>query len=482
MKLFFEGKKRRVEENINQSVQTQIQNEDELFQRADFDPNAGEKIGYSNYSYWRSTFRAFMHNYLALAMLIVLTVLVLFTLLQPLLPGQYDALTGQTNPLNENKLLSAKPPSLSTVYIEVPKGTLLYTKRVNDDWYGVKNTITTIQSTIKGTKRSLKQFTVLAYGDEWTQIEYDGQVGYMKSTATDGQKIAFQGKGVPEDLTQTPYTTYSWQEIAIYAEPEDISQNGDYLYAEAGLLDLKEDGSAVTKQDAPLRDYPSKTPFILGTNSAGQDLWARIWSGTRTSLWIGFVVAIFEVLIGIVVGILWGYVRALDRIITEIYNVIDNIPTTIILVLVSYIMRPSISTLILAMSLTRWLGMARFIRNQIIIRDRDYNLASRCLGTEPSRIMMRNLLPYLVSVIMLRMALAIPNAIGSEVFITYIGLGLSVSTPSLGNLIIEGKNLITVPGQQYQLIYSSIVLSVITISFYIIGNAFADAADPKNHV
>ena len=483
MKWFFEGKKRRVEDNINAHIQNEIRNEDELFVRAKFDPTAGERTGYSHYSYWSSTFRVFLHNKLAVTMLTVLAVLIFFTVIQPLLPGQYDALTGQTNPLNENKLLSAKPPSLSTVYMTVPEGTLLYASKVNDEWYGVKNTMSTIQSTIKGTKRNLAQFTVLEYGDEWTKIEYDGKTGYIMNHATDGQAIAFQGKGVPEDLTQTPYTTYSWQEIAIYAEPEDISQEGDYLYIEADRLKFNEDGSAVTVAETELRNYPSKTPFILGTNSAGQDLWARIWSGTRTSLWIGFVVAIFEVLIGIIVGIIWGYVRALDRLITEIYNVIDNIPTTIILVLVSYIMRPSISTLILAMSLTRWLGMARFIRNQIIIiRDRDYNLASRCLGTEPSRIMVKNLLPYLVSVIMLRMALAIPNAIGSEVFITYIGLGLSVSTPSLGNLIIEGKNLITVPGQQYQLIYSSLVLSIITISFYIIGNAFADASDPKNHV
>ena len=162
---------------------------------------------------------------------------------------------------------------------------------------------------------------------------------------------------------------------------------------------------------------------------------------------------------------------------------VDNIPTTIILILVSYIMRPSIRTLIFAMSMTRWLGMARFIRNQIvIIRDRDYNLASRCLGTETSRIMLRNLLPYLVSVIMLRMALAIPGAIGSEVFITYIGLGLDVNTPSLGNLINEGRKLVTSASLRYQLIFPAIVLSLITISFYIIGNAFADAADPKNHV
>ena len=127
--------------------------------------------------------------------------------------------------------------------------------------------------------------------------------------------------------------------------------------------------------------------------------------------------------------------------------------------------------------------MTKYIRNLILIyRDREFNLASRCLGTGTFRIIFRNLLPYLVSVIMLRMALAIPGAIGNEVFLTYIGLGIPVSIPSLGNLVNEGRQLITSPSLRYQLIFPAIVLSVVTISFYIIGNAFADAADPKNHV
>ena len=127
--------------------------------------------------------------------------------------------------------------------------------------------------------------------------------------------------------------------------------------------------------------------------------------------------------------------------------------------------------------------MARFIRNQIlIIRDRDYNVASRCIGTPIRRIVLRNLLPYLVSVIMLRMALTIPAAIGSEVFLTYIGLGLPVSIPSLGNLINEGRIVMMSASSRYQIIFPSIVLSAITISFYVIGNSFSDAADPKNHV
>lgn len=231
------------------------------------------------------------------------------------------------------------------------------------------------------------------------------------------------------------------------------------------------------------RNVPPGKIFILGTNSIGQDLWARIWAGTRTSLLIGILVALAEAVIGISVGLVWGYVRKVDFILTEIYNIIDNIPNTIILILISYILKPSVETLVFAMCLTGWIQMARFIRNQIlIIRDRDYNVASRCLGTPTGRIIVKNLLPYLVSVIMLRMALTIPAAIGNEVFITYIGLGLPVDIPSLGNLINEGRVLITSAALRYQLVYPTIILSFVTISFYIIGNAFSDAADPKNHV
>ncbi len=308
--------------------------QNELFGFAEYDEGSAEKTGYSNYSYWKSTLQAFLHNKVAVTLLGVIIFILLFTCIQPFLPGQID-------------------PNL-----------------VNNNASGMQ------------------------------------------------------------------------------------------------ISNHKPDGT-----------------FWFGTNSIGQDLWSRVWAGTRTSITIGFIVAIIEALVGITVGVLWGYVRKLDFIFTEIYNVLDNIPSTIVLILFSYVMKPSVTSLIIGMSLTRWIGMARFIRNQIlIIRDRDYNLASRCLGTPTHRIVYRNLLPYLVSVIMLRMALAIPEAIGSEVFITYIGLGLPVNIPSLGNLITTGRNLLASAALRYQLIFPTVVLSIVTISFYIIGNAFADAADPKNHV
>ena len=321
-------------DSMEQAAKGAPQTDEELFSFAGFNEAEVERTGYSNYSYWSSTFRAFLKNKGAVVLLVLLLLLLAFTFIQPHLPGQYDP---------------------NTI--------------VND---------------------------------------------------------------------------------------------------EAGMQ---------------YRNIPPGDQFILGTNSIGQDLWARIWAGTRTSLLIGLSVALAEALIGITVGVIWGYVRKADFILTEIYNIIDNIPNTIVLILISYILKPGVKTLIFAMCLTGWIQMARFVRNQIlIIRDRDYNVASRCLGTPTAKIIIKNLLPYLVSVIMLRMALTIPSAIGNEVFITYIGLGLPVNIPSLGNLINEGRALITSPALRYQLVYPTIILSFVTISFYIIGNAFSDAADPKNHV
>jgi len=232
-----------------------------------------------------------------------------------------------------------------------------------------------------------------------------------------------------------------------------------------------------------IRNAPPGADFLFGTNSIGQDLWSRTWSGTRTSLFIGFAVACVEALLGGLVGVLWGYVRRLDFFLTEMYNIFDNVPQTLTLILITYILRPGIGFVIFAMSMTGWLTMARLIRNQVvIIRDRDYNIASRCLGTPVRRIILHNLAPYLVSVITMRMAMAIPQAIGNEVFVTYIGLGLPVTTPSLGNLINCGIDKMMEPALRYQLLFPTAALSIVTISFYIVGSAFADASDPKNHV
>ena len=223
--------------------------------------------------------------------------------------------------------------------------------------------------------------------------------------------------------------------------------------------------------------------FWFGTNTIGQDLWSRIWSGTRTTMFIAFVSVGFATIVGIVVGAFWGYVRQLDIFLTEVYNVINNIPATVLRTLIAYTLRPSLKTMIIAMCMTSWVYEAKWIRNLIIIiRDREYNLASRCLGTPTRRVITKNLLPQIVSVVMMDMVISIPDVIGSEVFLTYIGLGLPVDTPTLGNLINEGRRVMMNLSQTYQLIFPAIIVALITIAFYYLGNKFADASDPRNHV
>ena len=221
--------------------------------------------------------------------------------------------------------------------------------------------------------------------------------------------------------------------------------------------------------------------FWFGTDSIGRDMWARTWYATTISLEIASIVTFVCVIIGIVIGCIWGYVRATDRFFTEVYNIIANIPQTVYLILLTYIMEPGMSTLIISMCTTSWLALARNVRNLVfMIRDREYNLASRCLGTPLYRMIVKNLIPYLVSVIILRMALMIPQVISLEVTLSYLGLGLPSTMPSLGALLSHGRTKF----QDYPhlLIFPALIVSIITISFYLAGNAFSDASDPRNHV
>lgn len=107
-----------------------------------------------------------------------------------------------------------------------------------------------------------------------------------------------------------------------------------------------------------LRNLAPCSEYWFGTNAIGQDLWARVWAGTRTSIIIGLVVALSDLIFGVIIGMAWGYVRSLDKALTEIYNVISNIPQTLILILVSYILRPSMTTIIISMCMVGWMAMA----------------------------------------------------------------------------------------------------------------------------
>ena len=220
--------------------------------------------------------------------------------------------------------------------------------------------------------------------------------------------------------------------------------------------------------------------FWFGTDNMGRDYWAQVWYATRSSIMLAVCVSAGQIALGVLVGLVWGYVRKLDRFFTELYNLIDNIPTIIYLTLIALMLGKSIVTMGIALIGFGWLGTARNVRNLVFMyRDREYNLASRCLGTSLWRVLTKNILPYLVSVIILRLALAIPGTIAYETTLTYLGL-MDISMPSLGILLRNARSYFL--DYPYLLIFPAAIVSIVTVTFYLVGNAFSDACDPRNHV
>ena len=243
----------------------------------------------------------------------------------------------------------------------------------------------------------------------------------------------------------------------------------------------------ISKFDVNHLHYDTKLAFIspnstywFGTDTLGADYWCQVWYATRLSIMLAISVSFGQILLGTVIGLVWGYVRSLDRFFTELYNLIDNIPTIIYMTLIALMVGKSYVIIGGALILFGWLGTARNVRNLVFMyRDREYNLASRCLGTGLWRTLWKNIFPYLISVVVLRLALAIPGTIAYETTLAYLGL-IRVDTPSLGILLRDARGqFMAFP---YLMVLPSIIVSVITITFYLVGNAFSDACDPRNHM
>ena len=165
----------------------------------------------------------------------------------------------------------------------------------------------------------------------------------------------------------------------------------------------------------------------------------------------------------------------------EVYNIIGNVPYILFISVMVMIFSASFWTMVFALTITGWIAIAYFIRTQVvIIRDREYNLASRCLGTPTIRIAMKNILPFMTSVIVTLAATEIPSYISYEVFLSYIGMGLSEM--SLGRLIFSAESAMLTPGWEIEFWSPVAVASIITIVLYVVGQNLGDASDPRTHM
>lgn len=221
--------------------------------------------------------------------------------------------------------------------------------------------------------------------------------------------------------------------------------------------------------------------WCLGTGGLGNSIFYGIWASARTSLLLAVICAAINMVIGIVFGAIWGYSKKFDQVMMVIYNIIANVPYILMISVLVYIIGAGFWSFVFSLTITGWMSIAYFFRTQVlIIRDREYSLASRCLGTPVRRVISKNILPFLVSVIVTILATELPSYISMEVFLSYIGVGLSASVPSLGRMIQEAQTaFLSYPWEFWPPVA---IAALLTIILYVLGQNLADASDPRTHM
>lgn len=219
--------------------------------------------------------------------------------------------------------------------------------------------------------------------------------------------------------------------------------------------------------------------FWFGTDEFGRDLWTRVWKATQISLFIAIVAALLDLFIGVIYGGISGfYGGRLDNAMQRVIEVLMGIPNLIVIILFILILEPGITSIILAMVITGWVGMARVVRGQILqLKGQEFILAARTLGTTNRKIIWKHLIPNTMGSIIITVMFTIPTAIFFEAFLSFIGLGLQPPHASLGVLIEDGYK--SMRFFSYKLIFPAIVISAIMISFNLLGDGLRDALDPK---
>lgn len=234
-------------------------------------------------------------------------------------------------------------------------------------------------------------------------------------------------------------------------------------------------------------NLPISGEHWFGTDDLGRDMWARTWAGARISLTIGFVAALIDLVIGVAVGSVSGYMagrgQAGDRVdgfLMRIVEVLYGVPYLLVVILLLVIMDPGIVTMIIALSATGWVGMARIVRGQMLqLKQQEYVFAAEKLGTSHMKIITKHLLPNMAGIIIVNLTFTIPQAIFAESFLSFLGLGVQAPTASWGTMANDALGVV-LNGQWWRLFFPGLMISLTMFACNVFGDGLQDALDPKS--
>lgn len=417
----------------------------EMFERSKKERIYAEKIEGKPIGYFKDAAIRFRKNKASLTAFIILTIVILFTVFAPIFsPHKYDTM----NPGRE--YLLPKVPILEKIGIAngLKQGTFR-------KWE--------IKDLKKETEKSSDGKVYLKFGKSDEYIGYtkedlenlDYDKGFIMYLGGDVQKyVGLDHKSILKIISETEIESECTKKCTI------VNQ-----------LEIKYD-------QYQFRGVPSDVYHYFGTDDVGRDLYVRVWMGARLSLIIGFIAAIFNLTIGVIYGSISGYFGGnTDVLMQRFIEIIGGVPWFVVFML--FVMRFGQSPFAIAFAfvITGWTGISRVVRMQFFrYRNREYVLAARSLGVKNRKLIYRHILPNGIGTIITSTVLIIPGAIFGESALSYLGLGVQ-GAPSVGMLLKEGSKVLLT--QPHVLLYPSILISVLMLSFNLIGNGLRDAFNPS---
>ena len=225
-------------------------------------------------------------------------------------------------------------------------------------------------------------------------------------------------------------------------------------------------------------NQPPSLKHWFGTDALGRDLFVRVLYGARISLSIGVFASLIILVIGVTYGGISGYFGGkIDNVMMRIVDVLYGIPTLLIVILLMVVFKPGLKNIMIAIGATYWIGMARIVRGQILsLKEQDYAMAAVALGASRRRILFRHLIPNSIGPIIVTATLSIPEAIFTEAFLSFIGLGVAAPMASWGVLASEGLNGLR--SYPWQLLFPGLAICLAMLAFNFFGDGLRDALDP----
>lgn len=223
---------------------------------------------------------------------------------------------------------------------------------------------------------------------------------------------------------------------------------------------------------------PSWTHWF-GTDDLGRDMFVRTWKGAQISLFVGIMAALIDLVIGIVYGGIMGYFGGkTDEVMNRIAEILYAVPYLLVVILLMVVMPQSLTTIIVAMSITGWINMAWIVRGEIMrLKNQEYALASKALGAGSMRIIFRHLIPNAMGPILVTLTLTIPSAMFTEAFLSFLGMGVKSPVASWGTMINDGAPAMTT--YPWRLFFPSLFLTLSMFALNVFGDGLRDAFDPK---